>query len=206
MDYIEKILIKKAQKGKMYAYEKLILKYEKMVYNVAFKMFYNEQDAYDISQEVFIKVYQSIQTYNFTSKFSTWLYRITVNTCIDEIRKRKAKATLSIDELYSKGEKINDNEFDKRTETPEEIIIKKESNNEIINLINKLNDNHKTIIILRDINNLSYEEIAYILDCQLGTVKSRLSRARMKLKELYLLNMEQNNKKERKVNRKGDLL
>jgi RNA polymerase sigma-70 factor (ECF subfamily) len=191
---MEKPLIKKAQDGQMDAFEKLILKYEKRVYNVAFQMFHNEQDAYDIAQEVFIKVFQSIQSFNFSSKFSTWLHRITVNTCIDELRKRKSKPTESMDELLETDESFIKKQYADPDLTPEESVVLKENNSEIVLMLNELKEEHKAIIVLRDIKGYSYEEISEILDCSLGTVKSRLSRARLKLKEIYLNKMEQNQK------------
>ncbi|WP_132249994.1 RNA polymerase sigma factor [Natranaerovirga pectinivora] len=185
---MENALIKKAQKGQMDAFEKLILKYEKKIFNLAYQMFHNEQDAYDISQEVFIKVYQSINSFNFSSKFSTWLHRITVNTSIDELRKRKNKVTQSMDELLDLGESTVHKQFEDTEKTPEEAVLIKEKNNEMVALLNQLKEEHRTIVILRDIKGYSYEEISEILDCTIGTVKSRLSRARAKLKDLYLEN------------------
>lgn len=192
---IEKSLIKKSQDGDMDAFEKLILKYEKKIYNIAYHMFHNEQDAYDIAQEVFIKVWKNIDSFNYTSKFSTWLHRITINTSIDEIRKKKKKPTDSMDELIELGESKVEKQYTNEALTPEEKVLKKENESELFDLINKLKENHKAIIILRDIKGYSYEEISEILDCSIGTVKSRLSRARLKLKEIYIENMEQNQKK-----------
>ncbi|TCK98207.1 RNA polymerase RpoE-like sigma-24 subunit [Natranaerovirga hydrolytica] len=185
MSDIEKKLIKKAQKGQVDAFETLIINYEKKIYNLAYQMFHNEQDAYDISQEVFIKVYQSIDKFNFSSKFSTWLHRITVNTAIDEMRKRKNKQTESIDAMIELGESKVTKQYDNQEMTPEDLVLRKERNEDLIHLLNQLKAEHKTIIVLRDIKGFSYEEISQILNCSIGTVKSRLSRARAKLKDLY---------------------
>lgn len=185
-------LIKKAQKGNTDAFEKLVYKYEKLIYNLAYSMLRNEQDAYDISQEVFIKVYQSITTFNFTAKFSTWIHRITVNTTIDEIRKRKNKETEYIDKMVDVGDGAIAKQFEDKSPTPEDQILLKERNQDLIDSIKKLKEEHRIALTLRDIKGYSYEEIAEILDCSLGTVKSRISRARSNLKEIYLAKLEQN--------------
>ena len=91
------ILIKSALNGDMSAFEELIIQYEKKVYNVALRVLKNPDDAMDISQEVFIKIYKNLDKFDGKASFSTWLYRITTNTCIDELRKRKGKETYSID-------------------------------------------------------------------------------------------------------------
>jgi RNA polymerase sigma-70 factor (ECF subfamily) len=189
---LEDNLIKKAQKGNVDAFEKLVYKYEKLVFNLAFSMLRNEQDAYDIAQEVFIKVYQSISTFNFTAKFSTWIHRITVNTTIDEIRKRKNKETEYIDQMVSVGDGEVQKQFEDTSPTPEDQVLIKERNQDLIDSIKKLKEEHRIVLTLRDIKGYSYDEIADILDCSLGTVKSRISRARSNLKEIYLEKVEQN--------------
>lgn len=189
---LEDNLIKKAQKGNVDAFEKLVYKYEKLVYNIAFSMLRNEQDAYDIGQEVFIKVYQSISTFNFTAKFSTWIHRITVNATIDEIRKRKNKETEHIDQMVSFGDGEVAKQFADNSPTPEDQVIMKERNQDIVDSLNELTPEHRLVLTLRDIKGYSYEEIAEIVECSLGTVKSRISRARSNLKEIYLKRLEQN--------------
>lgn len=154
------------------AFEKLILSYEGKIYNMCFYLLKNKEDAMDASQEVCIKIYKSIDKFKGESKFSTWIYRITYNTCIDFIKKRKNE--LSYDDVID-----TDTHRDDRIE---DIIESKELKYEIKRCIMKLSEDFRTIVIFRDIEGLSYQEIAEILNIEVGTVKSRLNRAREALR------------------------
>lgn len=197
---LEKILIDKAKQGNITAFEKLIISHEKTVYNIAYRMFNNEEDAKDISQEVFIKFYKSLSKFDGTSKISTWIHRITVNTCIDELRKRKGKETSSIDDVINMDEGDLKKQYQNNSKTPEEKLISKEDTEALKEAINLLSENHKTLIILRDIQGLSYLEIADITGSSLGTIKSRLARARVQLKNIILNNKELSKAKSRLKN------
>ncbi len=189
---MEKTIIRKAVKGDRDAFEKLIIKYEKRVYNIAYQMFGNEHDAMDIGQEVFIKVYQSLHKFDNKSAFSTWLHRITVNTCIDAHRNRKKDQQVeSIDETKKNDEGILTKQYMDKGPTPEEAAIKKENITFVREAIDELKEDHKVIIVLRDIKGYSYDEISDILDVSIGTVKSRIARARSQLK-ITILKREQN--------------
>lgn len=187
-------LINKAKKGDLLSFEKLIIEHEKIVYNVALRMMSDKDDAYDMSQEAFIKAFRNIGNFNEQSTFSTWIYRITVNTCIDEMRKRKNKNTISIDEKLEGDENSFQKEIRDTGETPEDIILRKEKDKEIIEALDNLSEEHKIVIVLREIQGFSYEEIAESTDLSLGTVKSRISRARNQLK-LEILKIWERNKK-----------
>lgn len=200
-DDLEEILINKAKQGNTTAFEKLIVSHERNIYSIAYRMFNNEEDAKDITQEVFIKIYRNISKFDQNSKFSTWLHRICVNTCIDEIRKRKGKQTISIDETIELEDSSVKKQYMDDGLTPEETIIVKEDIEDIRKAITCLSENHKSIIILRDIQNLSYTEIADITGSSLGTVKSRLARARLQLKNIIMGNKELS-KKESRLNYK----
>lgn len=184
-------LIKRCVKGDVDAFEELIVKHEKTAYNIALRMLRNKDDAMDISQEAFIKVFKSIKTFNFESSFSTWLYRIVTNTCLDFLRKNNNTS-------YSIDSPINTEDGEIQRDIPDinnntEEIFEKQLTKELVhNAICKLDENHKAVIILRDIEGFSYEEIAQILDCSLGTVKSRISRARNSLKNIIIKEEEQN--------------
>ena len=185
---IENAWVKQAMNGNIEAFEQLIYQYEKKVYSIAFNMFGNEHDAYDVSQEVFIKLYKNINSFKFDSSFSTWLHRITTNTCIDEYRKKKRHNQMAYsldDPIDYEGNEI-DRQIKDSNHTPEESIVHKEQVNEVRKAILMLKEDHKMIIILRDIRGHSYEEIAQILKCSVGTVKSRLSRARNALKDIII--------------------
>ncbi|NLM12933.1 MAG: sigma-70 family RNA polymerase sigma factor [Epulopiscium sp.] len=179
-------LVSSAKKGNIAAFEQLIKAHETKIYNIAYRMFHNEEDAKDISQEIFIKVFENIEKFKGNSSFSTWLYRIATNTCIDELRRRKGKETYSIDEEIETNEGSMKREYSDIKPGPEEVAINKEVRHQIQNAMNHLSEEHKTALILRDLQGFEYGEISKILDCSLGTVKSRISRARRQLIELLI--------------------
>ena len=193
-DLKERELIRKAKQGDMLAFEELILKHEKIVYNVALRMMNHSEDAKDISQEVFLKAYRSLVNFDERSAFSTWLYRITHNTCIDEMRKRKGKQSYSLEEELENEEGSMQRQIADEGDTPEESLLRQEQKSEILQALDTLSEEHKAAIILRDVKGLSYEEIAEILELSLGTVKSRISRARNQLK-IEILKIREQNKK-----------
>ncbi|KGG81209.1 RNA polymerase subunit sigma-24 [Caloranaerobacter azorensis H53214] len=184
----EHILIKKSSEGDVDAFEELIKDYEKRAYNIAYRLLKNSEDAMDVVQEAFIKIYKSIREFKFKSSFSTWVYRIVVNTSIDFMRSKKV--------VYSLNEVIKSERGDINIEiadyenTPEIELEKKLTKELVKKSIDKLDDIHRTVIILRDIQGFSYNEISEILGCSLGTVKSRISRGRIALREIILKEME----------------
>lgn len=193
-DLKEKDLIGKAKQGDMHAFEELILKHEKIVYNLALRMMNHSEDAKDISQEVFLKAYRSLANFDERSAFSTWLYRITHNTCIDEMRRRKGKQNYSLEEELENEEGSMQRQIADEGDTPEESLLREEQKSELLQALENLSEEHKAAIILRDVKGFSYEEIAEILEVSLGTVKSRISRGRNQLKNEILKMREQNEK------------
>ena len=193
-DLKEKDLIGKAKQGDMHAFEELILKHEKIVYNLALRMMNHSEDAKDISQEVFLKEYRSLTNFDERSAFSTWLYRITHNTCIDEMRRRKGKQNYSLEEELENEEGSMQRQIADEGDTPEESLLREEQKSELLQALENLSEEHKAAIILRDVKGFSYEEIAEILEVSLGTVKSRISRGRNQLKNEILKMREQNEK------------
>lgn len=177
----EELLIKRAQKGESEALEALILSCEKKVYNLAYRFMGNEADAYDMSQESLIKVYRGIKSFRFQSSFSSWVYRLTVNTCLDGLRKRK-KAPVSLDNTIESGITLED----KQSVTPEIYVLNIECREDIQKAINSLTTDHRIAVILRDVQGLTYEEISDCLQISVGTVKSRLNRGRQRLKEILI--------------------
>ena len=175
------LLVKQAQNGDSTALEELLFAYEKRVYNIAYRYMGNEADAFDMAQETLIKIYKRIRAFKGESSFSSWVYRITVNTCLDGLRKHK-KNVISLEGTLESGASYKDEKMD----TPEETAVRKERQKFVQRAINALSPDHKSVIILRDINGLSYEEVALCLSVSVGTVKSRISRARQKLKEILL--------------------
>ncbi len=172
----ENELIIKSQNGDINSFEILIENYQKYAFNIAYKMMHNYDDANDVTQEAFIKVFQYIKNFKRDSSFSTWLYRIVINTCKDEFKKRNKIQTISIDEEDSYKEVKDD------SKTPDEILESVEMRETIDRAINSLSSNYKEIIILRDIKELSYKEISEQLELPIGTIKSRICRARIELR------------------------
>lgn len=197
----EKRLVLKAKKGNLLAFEQLIIEHETKIYNIAYRMFNNEEDAKDLSQEIFIKVFEKIHIFRGDSSFSTWIYRIAMNTCIDELRKRKGRETYSMDKDIEMDDGTIPRELPDKAFNPEEVIINKEVASRIQWAIGKLSEGYKEAVILRDLQGFEYNEISEILNCSLGTVKSRISRARMQLKN-FLVKEEHFEYKSRLKNRK----
>lgn len=183
----ERLLIKKAKEGDEGSFETLILSCKEKAYNIALRYLRNENDAMDVLQESFIKIFRHLSKFKEDSKFDTWVYRIVVNTCNDYLRKNKNR----YNEISTASSDIEDEkEFDipDKIPPPEEIIINKEQSVYILDCLEKIPIEHKEVIILRDIKGFKYEEISVILNCSIGTVKSRISRARMHFKKVYLNN------------------
>ncbi len=184
-------LVQKAITGDQFAFEELVTKYEKLVYSICYRMFNNSQDAMDYTQETFIKVYKNMEKAIGKGSFKSWICTIATNTCLDELRKRSKKQTVSLDENFNDDNNTKYVIADGAPTPLEEILIGE--NSQILkDAINSLSDDDKSIIVLRDVEGLSYDEIAEALDLTLGTVKSRISRARKKLQKSYLDLMQQN--------------
>ena len=184
-------LIRRAAAQDAAAFEQLMLLHQKPVYNICYRMAGNAEDALDLSQEVFLKAYRNIGNFDERSQFSTWIYRITANTCIDEMRKRKGRQSFSLEEELESEEGSMQRQVADAGETPEESMLREEQKSEILQALESLSPEHKVAVILRDIKGLSYEEIAEILELTLGTVKSRISRGRNQLKQEILKLREQ---------------
>jgi RNA polymerase sigma-70 factor (ECF subfamily) len=183
-------LVRLCQNGDMTAFEQLFRRHQDRIYGIAYGMMNNREDAFDLTQEIFIRVYQKIGDFNFKSAFSTWLYRLALNLCTDELRKQKSrrKREISTTELGSLAEVSAIMQVDENT--PEDYAISKEHEKQIWDAINSLKDKDRAVIILRDVEGLSYEEISEILKCSLGRVKSRLHEARQKLKAILETNTD----------------
>ena len=178
-------LVERARAGDHDAFEQLVQQYERKVYITAHRLMGIDADAMDASQEVFIRVSRFLDTFNAESSFSTWLSRITINVCKDMLRRRAVRAELPL-ELEDEENGTFVNEISDSTYDPVEIYERAELRQVIRTGIDALPETYKQIILLRDIAGLSYEEIADTLQIEIGTVKSRLSRARERLRN-YLL-------------------
>lgn len=181
----EEALIEGLQRGDRKAFEAVYEKYNNKVYAVALAMMKDEHDALDVCQDVFIKVYKNGSSMKGKSSLFTWIYRITVNMCIDKIRKAGRRVqTVSVDEPEI-GIALPDSR-----NMPEERLSKKTDAIMVRNALQKLSADMRTVIILREFEGLSYDDIARITGQSLGTVKSRISRARESLRKIILENGE----------------
>lgn len=183
----ERLLIKKAKEGDEGSFETLILSCKGKAYNIALRYVKNENDAMDVLQDSFIKIFRHLPKFNEDSKFETWVYRIVVNTCNDFLRKNKYKYN-EISSAVNEDEEEMEFNIPDNAPTPDEALLNKEHSSYILECLEKMPADHKEVIILRDIKGFAYEEISEILECSIGTVKSRISRARSRLKDIYLNN------------------
>ncbi|AQS59697.1 sigma-70 family RNA polymerase sigma factor [Desulforamulus ferrireducens] len=185
----DQLLVERSKKGDREAFEHLVQLYEQKVYTIAYRLMGNHADAADLAQDAFIKIYQALPNFRGDSSFSTWIYHITVNVCRDELRKRQRRPTVSLDDNNGEG---NNYTYEIRSTAPgpEEMLDRSETQAMIQQCLDSLSDDYRTILVMREIQELAYEEIAEILGCSLGTVKSRLSRARQALKEKISKQME----------------
>jgi len=180
---LEEELITRSQNGDMDSFEELIVRYERRVYSIAFRFMGNQEDASDLAQEAFLKAYQAIKNFRQEASFSTWICRIVSNVCRDQLRKAKRTIQSSLDEEVWLEEGTVTKQFKDNSPTAEQVYERKELKEYLQGLIDNLNPEYRMVVVLRDIQGYSYEEIAEMLDCSLGTVKSRLNRARKALRE-----------------------
>ena len=185
MEYNEQKLIQRASGGDPAAFNRLMAQHEKKMYAVALRMFGNREDAQDCLQEAMLRVYRAIGGFKGQSSFSTWLYRITMNTCLDELRKKKNKQNTSLDNLLDQGWSPSDGE-----NVPEKQAMLHETRRQISGAIQELPEDMRAAVVLRDVHGLAYDEIADALNTNVGTIKSRISRGREKLREKLSKNKE----------------
>ena len=170
--------VKKLIKGDEKAFERLVRENQNKIYAVCMNMLKNPHDAQDAAQDTFLKAYRNIRAFKSESKIETWLTRIAVNTCLDVLRSRRD--TVDIDEQYDLA----------GADTPETELEKNDRRQAVRKALQAMPPDMRSIIILRDINGYSYEEVGEMLNLNIGTVRSRLSRAREKLKKILLENRE----------------
>jgi len=179
-------LIRAFQAGNRSAFDQLVVKHKDKLFNLCFWVLGDYHDANDSAQETFIKVFRSLKGFRFESAFSTWLYRIAINTCKNKLKSleyRKRKKMVRLENSGPSGETNPSLEIRDETQSPLSRLESKEKLMLISEAMNSLPSGQKTVMTLRDIEGLSYEEIAQITGFNLGTVKSRLARARLDLRK-----------------------
>lgn len=193
----EKKLVERSQNGDINAFEELVCLNERKIYTIAYRMLGNTEDASDICQEAFLRAFASINKFRGEASFSTWVTRIVTNLCRDELRKRQRTKLESLDERIIIGDSEIDKQLPDLKPGPEESYESREFQERIQNIINTLTPEFRMALVLRDIYGYSYDEIAGQLECSLGTVKSRINRARKHLKDRLMVEREQIINKER---------
>ncbi|MCX8053080.1 MAG: sigma-70 family RNA polymerase sigma factor [Armatimonadetes bacterium] len=180
----ERVIIERCKAGETSAFDELVRRYEKRVFNCALRITGNYNDAADVAQEAFIRAFHSIQTFRGDAKFATWIYRIVTNVYLDERKRSKAHRTTSLDEAIELEENSVTRQIEDGAPTPDEVVENKERLRALQKAINSLPDYQRIIVTLYHTQHRSYEEIAEILKLPIGTVKSRLNRARLALAEI----------------------
>jgi len=185
MPVSDAILVKKSQEGDYTSFEELVKRYEEKVYNLAYRIMGNKEDASDVIQETFLQAFRKLGGFKGKAKFSTWLYRITVNTCLMKKRKQKKMQIVSLDLpiLTKKEDEIKRELGDDWSKSPLATLENEEVKKTLSKAIESLPEDYRMVLLLRGLNGLSNEETAKVLNISIPAVKSRLHRARLFLRD-----------------------
>jgi len=179
-------LVERCKSGEREAYDELMRRHQDRVFNVVYRCVGNHEDASDIAQEVFIRAFRAIEGFQGQAALSTWLHRIAINEVINHRRRAGAKRkirTVPIERNNPDSEGHGSDDPPDTSTEPSRVMVEKEREQLIQEAIDSLDDDHRTVVVLKDIEGYRYEEIAEIIGCPRGTVKSRLHRARLELRE-----------------------
>jgi RNA polymerase sigma-70 factor (ECF subfamily) len=181
----EELHLERARKGDLAAYDELVKMYQERIYATVYHMTANHEDANDLAQEAFIKAYHALKSFKGGSSFYTWVYRIAVNKTINFLKQRKNRAHLSLDDIDMNAEHDPDLVALVSDKTPRRDVNLSELQERLNIAMQKLSESHRLVVTLHDVQGLSHEEIAKIMGCNIGTVRSRLFYARQQL-QAYL--------------------
>jgi RNA polymerase sigma factor (sigma-70 family) len=174
-------IVRRAQKGDLAAYDELVRRYQERIYATVYHMTSNHEDAHDLAQEAFIKGYQALKSFKGGSSFYTWLYRIAVNKTINFLKQRKNRSAMSLNDLDFNAENDPDLVALVSDKTPRRDAALSELQKKLNEAMQKLSEPHRLVVTLHDVQGLAHEEIAEIMECNVGTVRSRLFYARQQL-------------------------
>ena len=181
----EQELVTRAKAGDDSAFAQLMRDNEKRIYNLTLRMTGNAEDAMDLAQEAFLNAWRGLKFFKGDSAFSTWVYRLASNACIDHLRRQKRRQDISVlmpvNEEDDSIPDIPDERF-----LPEQELERQEARSAVAEGLKQLSDEHRQVLVMREINGLSYQEIGDILDLEAGTVKSRIARARNSLRKILV--------------------
>jgi len=179
-------LVLRSKKGEMRAFGELVSRHQSLVVNFCYRMLGNKEDAEDVAQETFLRAFAAIRKFQPRAKLSTWLLTIARNLALNLIRNQRRRVQ-SADQACCSEKPVQATDLaSSRNPGPDEVLLRKERTEYLHRALLELSDTHRTIIVLRDFEDMTYEEIARIMGCRKGTVKSRLSRARGHLAEILL--------------------
>ena len=181
----EQSLVRRSQKGDMASYDELVRRYQERIYATVYHMTSNHEDANDLAQETFIKAYQALKSFKGGSSFYTWLYRIAVNKTINFLKQRKNRTHMSLNDLDFHAEHDPDLVALVSDKTPRREVNLAELQEKLNGAMQKLSEPHRMVVTLHDVQGLPHDEIAEIMGCNIGTVRSRLFYARQQL-QAYL--------------------
>ncbi|HEY5914017.1 MAG TPA: sigma-70 family RNA polymerase sigma factor [Verrucomicrobiae bacterium] len=181
----EAVLVRQARHGDLGAYDELVRRYQERIYATVYHMTANHEDANDLAQEAFIKAFQALRSFKGGSSFYTWVYRIAVNKTINFLKQRKNRAQMSLDDIDFNAEHDPDLVALISDKTPRREATLGELQEKLNAAMQRLSEPHRLVVTLHDVQGLSHEEIAEIMDCNIGTVRSRLFYARQQL-QAYL--------------------
>lgn len=180
-------IIKKIKKGDRESFREIINKYKKLVYNHSRSFLRNDQEAEDVSQEIFISIFNNLKKFRGDSKFSTWVYRITVNMCKNKLKQMKRQRAQISDDVfeneYGELEQKLNNIKEKEEKEPDNLFARESLKSAILKRVDELTEEQKSVIMLRDVDGLSYEEVSLVMKLSVSAVKSKLFRARENLRE-----------------------
>jgi RNA polymerase sigma-70 factor (ECF subfamily) len=172
-------LVRQTLCGTTAAYNGLVQRYQRQVYNLAYRMLGNAEDAGDLVQDTFLRAYGALASFRQDASFLTWLYKIASNLCIDQLRSRKAKGALSLDVELEEG---REPAADARTSAPEDAAVRDAVQDVVQRAIMNLPEKYRAVVVMRHLQDMSVDEIARALDLPTGTVKTHLFRAREMLR------------------------
>ena len=180
----EMVLVDRARGGDLRAYDELVKRYQERIYATVYHMTSNHEDANDLAQESFVKAYQALKSFKGGSSFYTWLYRIAVNKTINFLKQRKNRQHMSLNDLDFNAEHDPDLVALISDKTPRREAGLTELQEKLNGALLKLSEHHRLAVVLHDVQGLSHEEIAKVMECNIGTVRSRLFYARQQLQAL----------------------
>ncbi len=192
----ERRLVRRLRRGDQRAFATIVRTYQQRVFNIVFRFLGNREEAEDVAQDVFVTVYQNAQNFRGDSKFSTWLYRVTVNHCKNRLKYLKRRGRhmgRPLDEvaehLMAQGSGETQPAFHAAIPRPDELAQGRQLEALILREMGKMDEDHRLLVVLRDIQGMSYQEMADVTGLNVGTIKSRLHRARLALKEALARHM-----------------